>query len=138
MLQDMMYCAIHIRRAGTRSLHHTLFNVSDLCLHLILISWHVDELYLTIFHLQFLSQIHKNKMDKGFGDLLFELYQPILWRSLSVANHDVRANAAQIFFDLFPFIKSEVTKQQMEEDLQKNFDLLVVSSKSLGYGMLAG
>ena len=79
------------------------------------------------YALQFLSRLHAKKNNQELKDFLVHLYQPILWRSLTAANHDVRANAAQIFFDAFPLIKPSESRQQMEDDLQMNFDLLFVS-----------
>ena len=34
--------------------------------------------------------------------MLMRLYEPILWRSLKVANPNVRRNAALMFIDVFP------------------------------------
>lgn len=46
---------------------------------------------------------------------------------MKAANSDVRANAAMIFFDLFPLVDTEKSKAECEEALQMQFDVLFVS-----------
>jgi condensin-2 complex subunit G2 len=49
-----------------------------------------------------LEPLHKDKKDKRVADLLWRLYSPILWRSLSAANPLVRKNAVTILGKVFP------------------------------------
>ena len=60
------------------------------------------------------------------NQMFIKLYQPFLWRSLRVVNADVRANAAQIFFDAFPLVDGAKCKQECEKNLQDRFDRVVV------------
>ena len=51
---------------------------------------------------QTLSYIHNQKRQRGVDGALLRLYEPILWRSLAVANANVRRNAATILVEAFP------------------------------------
>uniref|UniRef100_A0A0A9ZGA2 Condensin-2 complex subunit G2 n=1 Tax=Lygus hesperus TaxID=30085 RepID=A0A0A9ZGA2_LYGHE len=52
-----------------------------------------------------LQVLRANRRLTKFSQLITELYQPILWRSLKSHNPIERCNAAQIFFDVFPLEK---------------------------------
>ncbi|XP_052253348.1 condensin-2 complex subunit G2-like isoform X39 [Dreissena polymorpha] len=82
------------------------------------------ELFPTLKRL--LSYIHGQKKQRGVEDMLCNLYAPIMWRSLHVANSQVRANTATLFFDMFPLQGTEMTVQEADAELQKQFDLLSV------------
>jgi condensin-2 complex subunit G2 len=51
---------------------------------------------------QVLSYTHGQKRQRGVDGALLRLYEPILWRALSVANADVRRNAATMLIEAFP------------------------------------
>jgi hypothetical protein len=45
-----------------------------------------------------LQGFHSQKKQKGVDELLLRLYEPILWRSLVVANPAARRNSAALLF----------------------------------------
>ena len=49
-----------------------------------------------------LDYTHQQKRQRGVDQMLLRLYEPILWRSLKVANPHVRRNAATLFVEAFP------------------------------------
>ncbi|KAF6211891.1 hypothetical protein GE061_012408 [Apolygus lucorum] len=52
-----------------------------------------------------LQVLRANRRLTKFSQLITDLYQPILWRSLKSHNPFERLNAAQVFFDVFPLEK---------------------------------
>lgn len=60
--------------------------------------------------------------------MLLRLYEPILWRALNYANPLVRRNATSLFVDAFPLQDTERPQREIDEQLQKQFDLLEVRS----------
>lgn len=54
-------------------------------------------------------------------------YDFVLFLSIQVANPNVRANAAAIFFDVFPLNDSTDNIARCNELLQRQFDVIVVS-----------
>lgn len=97
-LQDLMYCAVHASRHGTKS----LFNALRLLL----------------------SQFQLQRNHKGVTEMFTRLYKPFLWRSLRVANAYVRANAAALLLDAFPLSEPDLDKEEADELLQKQFDTM--------------
>uniref|UniRef100_UPI00358DFE9C condensin-2 complex subunit G2 n=1 Tax=Myxine glutinosa TaxID=7769 RepID=UPI00358DFE9C len=73
---------------------------------------------------QMLTYFHSQKLRCGVDEMLFKLYQPILWRALKVPNGEIRANAALIFSDAFPLLCPSADKQQQDLELQHQFDEL--------------
>ncbi|GAM20470.1 hypothetical protein SAMD00019534_036450 [Acytostelium subglobosum LB1] len=70
----------------------------------------------------FLHYFHEMKAkDKTVDSMLLRVYEPILWRSLSVANSGVRANATRLFVDSFPLHDREAPQREIDEVLQKQF-----------------
>ena len=51
--------------------------------------------------------------------MLLKLYEPILWRSLAVANAHVRRNAATLFVEAFPLQDPSLPLVQLDELLQR-------------------
>lgn len=49
-----------------------------------------------------LDAFHKNKPKAGIDEMLYRIYEPVLWRSLNASNPQVRLHAAVIFFASFP------------------------------------
>ena len=68
--------------------------------------------------------------------MLYRLYKPFLWRSLGVANSIVRANAVAIMLDVFPLYDPESSKEDMDNEIQRQFDLIKVYSVDLVRGFL--
>jgi len=73
VLQDLMHSVIHVAAPGT------------------------FQSILTV-----LEPLHADKKNKEVANLLFRLYSPILWRSLSATNPVVRKNAVTILEKVFP------------------------------------
>ncbi|NXX40593.1 CNDG2 protein, partial [Tricholaema leucomelas] len=74
---------------------------------------------------EILSYIHKqSKVRQGAEEMLCRLYQPILWRALKARNSDVRSNAAFLFVDAFPLRDPSFSKNEMENEIQKQFEEL--------------
>ncbi|XP_071503358.1 condensin-2 complex subunit G2-like [Diadema antillarum] len=97
-IQDLMHCAIHARRVGTRSL--------------------------SLILRQLLSYFTKQKRQQGVDKMLLDLYEPILWRAFNVANAAVRANAAALLIDAFPLQDPTASKEDTDSLLQKQIDIL--------------
>ncbi|XVE82929.1 hypothetical protein DITRI_Ditri16bG0044700 [Diplodiscus trichospermus] len=60
----------------------------------------------------------------GVEKLLFRLAEPVIFRSLQVANSNVRQNALHLLLDLFPFEDPDATKEAKDTLLDKQFFLL--------------
>ncbi|XVF59279.1 hypothetical protein PTKIN_Ptkin07bG0262700 [Pterospermum kingtungense] len=60
----------------------------------------------------------------GVEKLLFRLAEPVIFRSLQVANSNVRQNALHLLLDLFPFEDPDATKEAKDSLLDKQFFLL--------------
>ena len=58
--------------------------------------------------------------------MIHRLYRPFLWRSLKVANSHVRANAASLMLDAFPLYNPEYNKEEVDEAMQQQFDVMRV------------
>ncbi|XP_039564402.1 condensin-2 complex subunit G2 [Passer montanus] len=74
---------------------------------------------------EMLSYFHKqSKVRQGVDEMLYRLYQPILWRALKARNSEVRANAAFLFVDVFPVRDPSFTAEEMDREIQKQFEEL--------------
>ncbi|NXA72355.1 CNDG2 protein, partial [Thryothorus ludovicianus] len=74
---------------------------------------------------EMLSYFHKqSKARQGVEEMLYRLYQPILWRALKARNSEVRANAAFLFVDAFPLRDPSFTAEEMDNEIQKQFEEL--------------
>ncbi|XP_030120140.4 condensin-2 complex subunit G2 [Taeniopygia guttata] len=74
---------------------------------------------------EMLSYFHKqSKVRQGVEEMLYRLYQPILWRALKARNSEVRANAAFLFVDAFPVRDPSFTADEMDIEIQKQFEEL--------------
>ncbi|XP_050384495.1 uncharacterized protein LOC126801086 isoform X2 [Argentina anserina] len=61
----------------------------------------------------------------GVEKLLFQLSEPVVFRSLQVANSHVRHNALHLLLDLFPLEDPDSTKEVKDSLLDKQFFLLM-------------
>ncbi|RID55317.1 hypothetical protein BRARA_G02585 [Brassica rapa] len=68
----------------------------------------------------FISQ----RTTQGVEKLLFGLAEPMIFRSLQVANSNVRLNALHLLLDLFPMEDPDATKEEKDKLLDKQFYLL--------------
>ncbi|KAM9303054.1 condensin-2 complex subunit G2 [Morus bassanus] len=74
---------------------------------------------------EMLSYFHKqSKVRQGIEEMLYRLYQPILWRALKARNSEVRANAAFLFVDAFPVRDPSFNTEEMDNEIQKQFEEL--------------
>ncbi|NXW05217.1 CNDG2 protein, partial [Fregetta grallaria] len=74
---------------------------------------------------EMLSYFHKqSKVRQGVEEMLYKLYQPILWRALKARNSEVRSNAAFLFVDAFPVRDPSFNVEEMDNEIQKQFEEL--------------
>ncbi|XP_043917966.1 condensin-2 complex subunit G2 isoform X2 [Protopterus annectens] len=73
---------------------------------------------------ELLSYFHQQKLRQGVEEMLYTLYQPILWRSLKARNSDVRANAALLFVEAFPLRDPSLDTEEMDNEIQRQFEEL--------------
>jgi len=71
-----------------------------------------------------LNVLHDAKRQKEVDLMMMRLYEPILWRSLNVANVTVRRNSTAVFIDAFPLSNPEGTRDENEAVLQRQFNQL--------------
>ncbi|XP_015232966.1 PREDICTED: condensin-2 complex subunit G2 isoform X1 [Cyprinodon variegatus] len=74
---------------------------------------------------QILSYFHSRKTSHGVDKMLYNLYRPILWKSLSVPNFEVRANATLLFSEAFPVHDPEENSKTMDLNVQKQLDTMM-------------
>mmetsp|Transcript_742 Transcript_742/g.1094 ORF Transcript_742/g.1094 Transcript_742/m.1094 type:complete len:1036 (+) Transcript_742:189-3296(+) len=93
LIQDLMDAAVHVANPSLAS---------------------------AVFH--FLNRgFHDNKNAKGVDALLLRLYNPIIWRALSVANPVVRYRATRLLARAFPLQDPEAPIAESDEILQQQF-----------------
>ncbi|XP_063884289.1 condensin-2 complex subunit G2-like isoform X1 [Scylla paramamosain] len=96
-IQDLMYTAIHANPMSSRpsaNLHHLLHH------------------------------IHSYKKHRAVSSLITELYQPILWRSFTVANGYVRMNATGLLCDAFPLNDYNLSQEEQSNLLERQYHTL--------------
>ncbi|KAG6482096.1 uncharacterized protein LOC122016469 [Zingiber officinale] len=71
-----------------------------------------------------LGEFVQQRMTDGVDKLLLRLVEPVLFRSLQVANSNVRQNALHLLLDMFPLEDRDMTKEVKESLQQKQFLLL--------------
>jgi len=78
------------------------------------------------------AAFHDNKCSRAMDEMLLRLYNPIIWRSLSVANPTVRFRATRILARAFPLQDPEASVATADENLQKQFTTMetLLSDKS--------
>ncbi|KAF0719856.1 Aste57867_746 [Aphanomyces stellatus] len=57
--------------------------------------------------------------------MLYRLVEPILWRGLSASHDQVRKQAAILLFQGFPYQDPIIGKEEMDQLLQKQFDVML-------------
>ncbi|KAG5061253.1 hypothetical protein JHK87_002282 [Glycine soja] len=60
----------------------------------------------------------------GVEKMLYRLAEPVIFRSLQVANSNVRQNALHLLLDMFPLEDPDATKEEKDTLLDKQFFLL--------------
>ncbi|OCT75511.1 condensin-2 complex subunit G2 isoform X1 [Xenopus laevis] len=71
-----------------------------------------------------LSYFHQQKLRQGVEEMLYNLYQPIIWRGLKARNSEVRSNAALLFVEAFPIRDPNLNHEDMDNEIQKQFEEL--------------
>ncbi|KAG6939107.1 non-SMC condensin II complex subunit G2 L homeolog [Chelydra serpentina] len=66
----------------------------------------------------------QSKVRQGVEEMLYRLYQPILWRALKARNSEVRSNAALLFVEAFPIRDPNFNNEDMDNEIQKQFEEL--------------
>ncbi|KAK4291676.1 hypothetical protein Pmani_035511 [Petrolisthes manimaculis] len=97
-LQDLMHAAIHVDPLAGRlsvNLHH------------------------------FLHHIHRHKRHHSVSTMIYSLYEPILWRSLKVANGLVRMNTIGLLCDAFPLSDATMTKEERSDLMERQYQAIV-------------
>uniref|UniRef100_A0A6Q2ZA74 Condensin-2 complex subunit G2 n=1 Tax=Esox lucius TaxID=8010 RepID=A0A6Q2ZA74_ESOLU len=80
---------------------------------------------------QILSYFHRRKARQGLEEMLHRLYKPILWKALSAANSEVRANATLLFTEAFPVHDPSQSSEKMDETIQKQLNCLLEDPQPL-------
>ncbi|XP_026536708.1 condensin-2 complex subunit G2 [Notechis scutatus] len=76
---------------------------------------------------EILSYFHKqNKRREGVEEVLYRLYQPVLWRALKARNPEIRSNAALLFSDAFPILDPRFNREDLQKEIQRQFDELFI------------
>ena len=89
VLQDLMYACIHAARPGLSSALLTV-----------------------------LEKFHGQKNLKDVEKLLYRLYAPLIWRSLSAANATVRENTVRLLGEIFPLRSAEKSKNPLDKAIK--------------------
>eukprot|EP00419_Tripos_fusus_P024197 CAMPEP_0172698974 /NCGR_PEP_ID=MMETSP1074-20121228/29839_1 /TAXON_ID=2916 /ORGANISM="Ceratium fusus, Strain PA161109" /LENGTH=1280 /DNA_ID=CAMNT_0013520087 /DNA_START=41 /DNA_END=3884 /DNA_ORIENTATION=+ len=71
-----------------------------------------------------LEEFHRHHHEEEVNELLCRLYGPLLWRSLKVANSQVRENAAKLLQYAFPLLPKELGVADREQELNKQLRLI--------------
>ncbi|KAK8794669.1 hypothetical protein WA158_001650 [Blastocystis sp. Blastoise] len=72
---------------------------------------------------EILNAFNRNKLDSNVESMLFDIYDPIIWRALNAANASVRKNAFIILINVFPLQNGGEHKEDTNI-IQKQFDIL--------------
>ncbi|XP_064643919.1 condensin-2 complex subunit G2-like [Lineus longissimus] len=96
-IQDLMYHAVHASRSSPKPMSSTLR--------------------------KFLTYFHNQKHQRGVDGMLLRLYEPFIWRSVKVANSNVRANAVALLIDAFPLNREGATNVETDNLVQKQLDI---------------
>ncbi|XP_062519553.1 condensin-2 complex subunit G2-like [Corticium candelabrum] len=96
-IQDLMHAAVHAQRTGVFSMAARLRML--------------------------LSPFHHHKQPKT-DEALCRLYEPILWRAVTVSSPHVRANAATLLCDAFPLQNPNANIEETDALLNKQLDCL--------------
>ncbi|KAL1523555.1 hypothetical protein AB1Y20_018491 [Prymnesium parvum] len=94
--------------------------LQDLMFHAV----HASSTSMATALMQVLAYTHEQKRQRGVDEMLLRLYEPILWRSLNVANPHVRRNAAAILIEAFPLQDPNKPNVELDQLMQLQFDAL--------------
>ena len=72
-----------------------------------------------------LSCLHSDRRSQPTQNMLSRLYNPILWRFLKVANHEVRQNATVLFLEAYPLEDLELTREERDFSLERQHSFII-------------
>lgn len=75
---------------------------------------------------EIVGEWHTKKKTKGVDEMLCRLYEPIIWRSLNVANASVRRNALVVLADIFPIQNPDADSEENNMLLRRQYEALSV------------
>ncbi|MBN3285310.1 CNDG2 protein, partial [Polyodon spathula] len=104
-IQDLMHHGVHLHRNSPVNSKVRQTVMSSMSLHI-------------------LSYFHKEKHRQGVEEMLYRLYQPIVWRGLKDRNSEVCANAALLFTEAFPVREPSFDNEVMDSEIQRQFEVL--------------
>ncbi|XP_055827858.1 uncharacterized protein LOC129896066 [Solanum dulcamara] len=85
---------------------------------------HASSAVLAVSTRRVLGGFINQRTTEGVEKLIFRLAEPVIFRSLQVANSNVRQNSLHLFLDLFPLEDPDATKEVKDTLLDKQFFLL--------------
>jgi hypothetical protein len=122
------YAEVYLRawKLASTSNSHCLAKIEMNCIQeLIHLSIHAKNPRVLKSIQQLLARIVEEKVTlKSFEETLTRLYEPILWRSLKVANPKVRCNAAVQFAYVFPLLPSNLPPRLMQDRIVEQLEHL--------------
>ncbi|GAW82605.1 hypothetical protein, conserved [Plasmodium gonderi] len=71
-----------------------------------------------------LNIFHNNKGDKNINNLIFKIYEPVIWRSLMSPNWKLRFNATCIFQLIFPVVDPCIKNINYLSSMEKAYQVL--------------
>lgn len=84
---------------------------------------HVKNNTLAMSMSSILAYFVSRRKQKGIESMLQRLYEPLLWRALSVTNSHVRLRATTLFFNAFPLQDPDnKNADDVDKALQKQYD----------------
>ena len=99
--------------------------LQDLMFHAI----HASTTAMAVALRQILAYVHDQKRQRGVDQMLLKLWEPILFRALTMANPHVRRNAATLFVEAFPLQDSSLAAVELDKLLNDQFERLAVLLK---------
>ncbi|CAD2111205.1 condensin-2 complex subunit G2, putative [Plasmodium vinckei] len=71
-----------------------------------------------------LNIFHTNKGDKNVNNLIFKIYDPVIWRNLMSANWKIRFNTVCIFQLIFPVVDPCIKNINYLQEMEKAYNAL--------------
>ena len=99
----------------SRELTRSPLSAQDLAIHCV----HAASPALASSLRRILGTFHAKKKYQNVDEMLHRVYEPILWRSLTVANPTVRKQSALLFIDAFPIQNPEAPQAEFEHCMQR-------------------
>lgn len=78
-----------------------------------------------------LESFYSNKKNNDVENMLYRMYNPIIWRSLKATNAIVRMNATNVFTELFPLVQHPTPLLTKEDNNKKKADQTQLKSSMM-------